>query len=126
MLHCPHCKYLSEALKLRISTNHEPTECYRKDIAVRRVTEDNEEEVYEEAEDFSGEHLVNNVKSSPIVPFQSNLTSPGEESSFMSWSHCNAKLTPMPDLTDIPLSEQEVWDTVLKIQQARHQQDRSG
>ena len=123
VLHCPHCKYLSEALKLRISTNHEPTECYRKDIAVRHVTEENEEELYEEAEDFSGEHHVNNVSSSSYVPFQSNLTSPREESSFVSISHCNATLTPLPDLTDIPLSEQEVWDTVLKIQQARHQQD---
>ena len=39
-LKCAHCDYLAQTLRLRINTNHEPTECFRKDIAVRLIAMD--------------------------------------------------------------------------------------
>ena len=68
-LHCGHCKYLSETLKLRINTNHEPTECYRKDIAVRLVEgEDTSADNYSSAEDI-GQHSAVTTSSSNFCPF---------------------------------------------------------
>ena len=68
-LHCGHCKCLSETLKLRINTNHEPTECYRKDIAVRLVEgEDTSADNYSSAEDI-GQHSAVTTSSSNFCPF---------------------------------------------------------
>ena len=68
-LHCGHCKYLSETLKLRINTNHEPTECYRKDIAVRLVEgEDTSADNYSSAKDI-GQHSAVTTSSSNFCPF---------------------------------------------------------
>ena len=54
ILHCPKCQYLSEALRLRISTNHEPSECYRRDFQVRQVHADD----FDIADDFSESEIA--------------------------------------------------------------------
>ena len=39
-LKCAHCDYLAQTLRLKINTNHEAQECWRKDIAVRMMSVD--------------------------------------------------------------------------------------
>ena len=51
-LKCPHCDYLSQTLRLRINTNHEPTECFRKDVAVRLISMDAADSSFESADDM--------------------------------------------------------------------------
>ena len=34
---CPHCVFLSGALKARINSNHNPDDCYHKDISIRMI-----------------------------------------------------------------------------------------
>ena len=34
---CPHCVFLSGALKAKINANHNPDDCYRKDVSIRMV-----------------------------------------------------------------------------------------
>ena len=44
---CPHCVFLSGALKARLNVNHNPDECFRKDISIRMLEAwgDQEEEI---------------------------------------------------------------------------------
>ena len=75
-LHCSHCEYLSETLRLKINTKHEPTECWRKDIAVRLIkTEENSAEEYSSAEDY-GEHkqtISSNTNYSHLLQIKADL-----------------------------------------------------
>ena len=117
-LHCPKCQYLSEALKLRISTNHEPTECFRKDFQVRQVSQD-----YDTAEEYSDSEFVGQFPhtqySSPDnLHFQSDnwAAERGEQ-----MSHSCIQMVSSSE--NLPLSDQEIRDSVLKIQQSRYQED---
>ena len=127
-LHCSHCKYLSDALKLRISTNHDPTECYRRDIAVRRLEGEEElDDSYEEVEDLAGELSITSLSSQNSLHFQSEQ--PNLVERLVAWEPDNVvdpkqcSSLPEPPLTDFPLSDQELWESVLKIQQDRHAED---
>ena len=54
VLNCSHCAYLSKTLRLKINTQHEPTECFRKDVVLRLTTFEPAEDNYSTAEDDYG------------------------------------------------------------------------
>ena len=115
VLHCPKCQYLSEALKLRISTNHEPTECFRKDLQIRQIQE------FDTADDLSSSEGVGQCPhsqySSPEnILFQSDPVNP-ERTEQMDHS-CVMMISSSHQSS---LSDQEVRDSVLKIQKAQYQ-----
>ena len=65
-LKCGHCEYLSRTLRLKIDSQHEPTECIRKDVAIRLTQLDQfEEEDYSTAED-AGDVQICTISSSSL------------------------------------------------------------
>ena len=94
-LSCAHCDYLAKTLKLKINTNHEPTECIRKDVAIRLMRFDELGDDYSTAEDDFGA-LICTVTSSPdLCPLQTEDDPRGEPRAVLSgaenvqnFSHC--------------------------------------
>ena len=75
-LKCAHCEYLSQTLRLRINTNHEPTECFRKDIAVRLIAMEDGDTSLESVEDLG------KLEHEDIKPYNDTFsfqTDPGQD-----------------------------------------------
>ena len=109
-LQCSHCDYLAKTLRLKINTNHEPTECWRKDIAVRLIkSEDDSEDDFSSAADI-GEQ--NSGKSSIETPNLLQIeTDTGEDSGATKESSLSSD--------QIPLSEEsDQYQQILEIQRS--------
>ena len=113
---CAHCNYLSETLRLKINSHHDPQDCFRKDIAVRLIAWDRESS-FETASDIDGippENKINNVSSN-----QSSLQieeSPMAPESGCEHEHSENSLSSVHPSTfsDQPLEVQEAL--VLQVQ----------
>ena len=120
VLHCPKCQYLSEALRLRISTNHEPSECFRRDLQVRQIEADFDTADDLSESEFVGQSNLVTISSPHHVQFQNetsredvDLDDPGPAVRMLT-SNLNSSL-----------SDEDIQDTVLKIQQS-HYRSHSG
>ena len=143
ILNCPHCDYLSHTLRLKIDKQHEPSECPRKDIAVRSVEADDDD--YSTAEDLPGDHACIDHMSSNWCPhFQMSEHRCAEEvapsvdqSCFCGRGPDNVssclseiKLSP-PEIKSSPVSEDSFINSIIRVQQnllrleASHVQSRS-
>ena len=118
-LKCAHCEYLSQTLRLRINTNHEPTECFRKDIAVRLISLDAGESSFESAEDL-GKPKPHPTPHTDSFSFQ---TKPGyQQQPGLTEDPVPPSIPALPPQESQPLSlsdnlDPPVDDKVLRVQQ---------
>ncbi len=119
-LKCAHCDYLSQTLRLRINTNHEPTECFRKDIAVRLISMDAADSSFESAEDM-GKPEPQPPPSPHNFSFQNKAPErPGQEDDDTSPVYAHTPPTPDPGIQPLILSDSPTPaedSCVLRVQQ---------
>ena len=60
---CPHCVFLSGALKARINTNHNPEDCFRKDVSIRMI------EAWGATEEENSSGIIDIPVNPPLVCF---------------------------------------------------------
>ena len=112
---CAHCEYLSQTLRLKINSNHDPQNCFRKNVAVRLIEMDNADS-FSEASDL-GTSTSKSRMSSNLSSFQTENGSCSEsmlENEVMKNVPCVQTIQSTP-LSDLPghLLEQKV----LRVQQ---------
>ena len=117
-LHCSHCEYLSQTLRLKINTKHEPSECWRKEIAVRLIkTEEDSAEDFSSAEDY-GEHMdkfSSKFNYSHLLQIKAGHEGDGSRDV----SSVDASPPPSPEIQTPLLSDnQDKFHQILKIQRS--------
>ena len=110
-LQCSHCEYLSNTLRLKINSNHEPSECWRKDIAVRLIkSEDDTEDSFSSAEDLGENMDTSNSSPNTSHLLQIEAVTDGTRESTLD----NGSPAHPPILSE----KEDIYHQILKIQRS--------